>query len=116
MNELVSPRQRLVVVILFVLAGLGGLFVYNHFFREEEVDATGVKCVEDAETLDDGDGGRMAELYRRGADADSLRRGGELPDAGAPATGLRSGSVGDGDAAAQARLRDSAGQLGIPAA
>ena len=35
MTELVSPRQRLVVVILFVLAGLGGWFVYTHFFREE---------------------------------------------------------------------------------
>jgi mono/diheme cytochrome c family protein len=35
MTPVVSPRQRLVVIILFVLVGLGGLFVYNRFFREE---------------------------------------------------------------------------------
>jgi hypothetical protein len=30
-----SPRQRLVIAVLFVLAALGGLFAYNRFFREE---------------------------------------------------------------------------------
>ena len=30
-----SPRQRIVIAVLFVLAALGGLFAYNRFFREE---------------------------------------------------------------------------------
>ena len=32
---LTTPRQRLVIVILFVVAALGGMFVYTRFFREE---------------------------------------------------------------------------------
>lgn len=35
MTGVVSPRQRVVVAVLFLLVMLGGLFVYNRFFREE---------------------------------------------------------------------------------
>ena len=45
-----------------------------------KVDAAGMKRLEHPEALDDGDGRRLAELHRGGADANRVGGGGDLAD------------------------------------
>ena len=47
---------------------------------DAQIDATGMKGIEDAKAFDDGDGRRLSELYRGGADPNRVGGGGDLTD------------------------------------